>query len=329
MLKTWLILLKYRFFAFQNSLEELQARKITFLKLYHSEDHLQFMSGLVLGQQSPQFSYLADFANAGMLHVLVASGFNISLVAGLAWWATNKIGRKIRLVAVLFAIWFYTAFLKFEPPLMRAAGMFTLAFFLKYKGFRTKRSRILLLTVLMILLVSPGLIDSLSFWLSAAATLGIMVFARRMFMFWRDNSSSVKAIFLEEASTSLAAQSLVFPLLVWYFHQLNLVSFLANPVMLPWLGAITQASALEFLLAFLDHTWWGRVLIAVFSQVTGFVFDLYFAAIAWWQQLFFLNRATTSSSRLIIPVWLLGLGVFWLISRRKPERKSHFFHEKL
>jgi ComEC/Rec2-related protein len=335
-LKTNLYLLKFRFFGLKNSLEEYQTKKSEALLLWHQQDYLQFMNGLVLGQKSPQASFLPAFTNAGLLHVLVASGFNVALVGGLAWKMTKKISRIGQLAIVFLAVWGYVIYLEFEPPLLRAAWMFSLVLGLKYLGLRTNRINILACSVALILVFKPDLIDSLSLWLSALATLGIMVFSRRLFMFWSEQPRLAGGILgrlgstlLEEGEVSLAAQALIFPVLAWYFHSANFVSFLANPLLLPWLGTITQLSGLQFFLSLVSQFWPLRLASWWLAQILNQFFAWYFAAVAWWQKFYFLNYALNGdSTKLVIAGWIGVISLVWLITRTKQETKNHFFHEK-
>lgn len=327
-----LILMKDRVLAFKESLENLQARKNEALKLWHPEDHLQFMQGLVFGQKSSDAQYTVDFQNAGMLHVLVASGFNVALVAGVAAILVKNLSRGMQLGVILTTIWIYVAYLEFQPPLLRAAWMFSIIFLLKFWKIRTKRSRVLVFSVILMLVFQPALITSLSLWLSVMATLGILVFSQRLSLFWREDNKQqrMSAIFLEEATASLSAQALVFPLLVWFFHSVNLVGFVANPFLLPWVGTMTQLAGLEYLLTALDRFWPGRMLLWLVARMMGVVFELYFAAVHWWQRLAFLNfTPSAAQTRNYLWYWLIFLGGFLLLTRSKHQRKAFFFHEKV
>jgi ComEC/Rec2-related protein len=334
--KTQLILLKFRFFDLKNYLEELQAKKSLTLKLWQGEDNLRFMNGLVLGQKSPSASFLPAFTNAGLLHVLVASGFNVALVAGLAWSVVRGFSKAWQMIFTLTVIWFYVIYLEFQPPLLRAAWMFSLVFILKFLGLKTSKARILAWSVGIILVFQPDLVSSLSLWLSTLATLGILSFSQRLSLFWHEQKNQqggyfrrLFGILLEEGRTSLAAQSLIFPLLAWFFHSINLVSFLANPLLLPWLGTITQLSGLQFLLSFLEGFWPARIIIWLLAQALSLVFAWYFAAVAWWQRLYFLNSTVSQESvKPLIVIWLLLIGGIYYFTRIKTEPKNHFFHEK-
>ncbi|HCR81613.1 MAG TPA: hypothetical protein DIV47_04040 [Candidatus Pacebacteria bacterium] len=338
LLNFWLALFKYRFFRLENFLEEIQAKKINVLKLYFSQDNLQFTRGLVLGEKSPEASFYPDFTNAGMLHVLVASGFNVALVAGAARRLTRFFSRKMQLTLILAVVWTYVILLKFQPPLLRAAWMFSLVFLLKFLGQKTQRVRVLAWSVVIILSFQPALVASLSLWLSVLATLGIMVFSRRLSLFWQEGwpkngepqLKRVSRIFLEEGAVSLSAQALIFPLLIWFFHSLNLVSFLANPLLLPWIGGITQAAGLQFLLAFFEQYWPVRVILEVTSSLMTGVLRLYLAAVAWWQPWYFLNQTVAEGlEQRYLAIWAGIIGIFAILTRRKREVKTHFFHEKV
>src|SRR5690606_34709162 len=123
-------------------------------------------------------------------------------------------------------------------------------------------------------------------------------------------------IFLEEGTTSLAAQSLIFPLLIWYFKSLNLVSFAANPLLLPGLGTLTQLSAIEFLLSSLDSWWWGRMLLWQIARLTNQLLSWFFSSVAWWQRFAFLNSSPDSAARIsIIAIWAGIIALFFLFTR--------------
>lgn len=337
------VMLNYRFLTVKNYLEELQAKKNTLLSSFHPQDNLYFMNGLVFGKKTPGAAYVPDFENAGMLHVLVASGFNVALVAGAVHFFVKNLEKKWKIALVILTLWGYAAFLNFEPPILRATWMFSLVLLLQAWGRRTKQTHILAFSVLMILAFQPDLVSSLSLWLSALATLGIVVFVRRLSLFWQNDSPEeitsfslrsisrrITRIFLEEGATSLAAQSLIFPLLIWYFESLNLVSFAANPLLLPGLGALTQLSALEFLLSGLDSWWWGRMLLWESARLTNQLLSWFFSGVVWWQRFAFLNSSPDSAARFsIIAIWAGIMSLFFLVTRTKREKESLFFHEKL
>ena len=331
-----LILLKFWFFSYKNFLEELQAKKSLILKLWHNQDNLRFMNGLVLGQKSTEAGFLPAFTNAGLLHVLVASGFNVALVASLAWGIVQRLSKSWQILFTLLFIWFYVAYLEFQPPLMRAAWMFSLVFILKFLGIKTSKTRILVWSVGIILLFQPDLISSLSLWLSALATLGILSFSQRLSLFWHDQFTQPPGFFkrllatlLEESQTSLAAQSLIFPLLAWFFHSVNLVSFLTNPLLLPWLGTITQLAGLQFLFSFLEEFWLVRIFIWLLAKVLNQIFIWYFSAVAWWKHFFFLNSTISQvAAKSLIAFWLVLVGLIYYYTHINTEQKNHFFHEK-
>lgn len=323
-------LLKNRFLEFKNSLEKLQANKNEEFKFFHNQDNLRFINGLVLGEKSTEAGYLSAFETAGLQHVLVASGFNVALIANLAWSFVKKLSKNIQLTGVLLAIWSYTTYLDFQPPLLRAAWMFTLIFWLKFLGIRTKRVGVLVFSVIVILLFRRDLLTSLSLWLSVLATLGIIVFSRKISMFWSEEAKGPGGFLLEEAGTSVAAQILIFPLLIWFFHSVNLVSLISNPLLLPWLGGLTQAAGLEWFLIFITRWWPGQVLLAWISSVLDQLISLYLSAVAWWKPWFFLNFSPTRQEAMVIlAVWAGILSALVLFTRIKQERKPIFFHEKV
>ena len=176
---------------------------------------------------------VAAFTTTGIVHILSVSGSHISLLAAVVAWLGLQLHLPRRLTAVLvvLVIAAYSMLAGCVPPVIRSAIMGGLTFAALALERERDGRRILLLTGLVMLLVSPLLLFHISFQLSFGATAGLLYLAP-VFRDWlaRVHVPPVVAMGL---AVTLAAQLATLPLLAWYFNQVSLSSLLANLVAVP------------------------------------------------------------------------------------------------
>jgi competence protein ComEC len=221
-------------------------------------------TGILLGIQSdiPDFLYQA-YQASGTSHVLVISGFNIAIIAALV----SRLFRRIfpygwDALASLIAIGFYTVLVGAQPPVVRAAIMGVMALPAYLLGRRLIGLNGLAFTAALMVFFSPSLLQDVSFQLSFLATLGIMVFTdplkdmllRFTQRFFRtDSPNGWMGWVIDYFLVTLAAQFAVFPVILYHFNYLSLVSLPANFLILPVqpavmvLGGVALLAGLFFL----------------------------------------------------------------------------------
>lgn len=132
--------------------------------------------GVVFGEGSTfDPSLKALLARTGVQHAVVASGSNVWLLVGLCHLVGRFfVRRSALLVGSLLLILGYLVLVGCTYPLARASLL--LAFMLggELAGRQRDRVHLLCISVLLMLLLSPEGIASLSFQLSVAATIGLM-----------------------------------------------------------------------------------------------------------------------------------------------------------
>ncbi len=219
-------------------------------------------AGILLGIQSdiPDYLYQA-YQASGTSHILVISGFNIAIIAALI----SRLFKRIfpfgwDALASVIAIVFYTVLVGAQPPVVRAAIMGVIALPAYLLGRRLIGMNVLAFTAAIMVFFSPALLLDVSFQLSFLATLGIMVFTdplKDFFMkfvqrFSRIESSNgwmdwVTDYFL----VTLAAQFAVFPVILYHFNYLSVVSIPANLLILPVQPAVMVLGGVALLVGLL------------------------------------------------------------------------------
>jgi ComEC/Rec2-related protein len=119
----------------------------------------------------------ADFRAAGLSHLLVVSGANVTLALALVAPVLRRVGLVGRLAGGLAVLLVFCAMTRFEPSVLRAGVMSGLAVLAAFLGRPVHGLRLLALAVTGLVLADPFLLHSLGFGLSCGASAGILVLA--------------------------------------------------------------------------------------------------------------------------------------------------------
>lgn len=214
-----------------------------------------------------------SFTITGIVHILSVSGSHISLLAAVmaGFGGLLHLPKTVTAVLVVGLIAIYSLLAGAVPPVIRSAIMGGLAFVALALDRERDARRILLLTGLVMLLISPLLFFHISFQLSFLATAGLLYLAPVWQKYFREHGCN--AYIAAGLSITLAAQLATLPILAWYFNQLSLSALLANLVVVPLVEIIIVlglfAGVVAFILPFA-----GSVLFACGSLLLGVVTEM-------------------------------------------------------
>ncbi len=215
--------------------------------------------GILLGIQSsiPDEVY-RSFSVTGTSHILVVSGWNFTIVAGLlgAVAARLRLGRWQTFALALAAMWVYALFTGASAAVLRAAAMASLAAMARAAERGSEPWRLLLGACWLITLADPHTLWDLGFQLSALATGSLFAYAKPVEAWLggrRPFCWPLMAPVTEALTATMAAQVLTLPLILYQFGNLSLVSPLANVLIVPimpycmLLGTVALIGALLWL----------------------------------------------------------------------------------
>jgi len=201
----------------------------------------QLSAGMLFGEKSAlDKDFKENLVKVGLIHIVVVSGFNISLV-GLLILNTFKRFGQIAYVFSLMGIIMYSVFVGLEPPVLRALIMGGIVILARVKGEESNQIYLLLITALIMVFFNPLILKSLSFQLSFMATLGILTFTPIF--------DSIFPKILSDLSASLSAQLMVLPILAYNFGQVSIISPVANLLTLWAVPVITVVSGFLLLIS--------------------------------------------------------------------------------
>ncbi|MCL6096354.1 MAG: ComEC/Rec2 family competence protein [Patescibacteria group bacterium] len=197
-------------------------------------DLSSLLLGIVFGIKAPMSAnFLGSLRTAGVMHVIAASGMNITMVAGfLSSIFMLFLKRQTALLASILGIVFYAFLAGMQPSIIRAAIMGILVFSSQILGRQSLGAYGLFLAAFMMLFISPGLVSDVGFQLSFAATAGLLYLNPLFNRVEKFNSLIKRFPLSENLFITFSAQLATLPILLATFGTYSLWSIPANALVL-------------------------------------------------------------------------------------------------
>lgn len=222
----------------------LQARAYTTLQALFPSPESDLLAGILLGRDQGLSPGLQEaFRRTGTTHIIAISGFNIAILAGLfSGVFTQLLGRKWGALTAIAAISVYAVFVGGDAAVTRAAIMGALGVMGGMFGRRQNGLNSLGLAVLGMALINPQLPWDIGFQLSAAATLGLVLYAQPLEEHFiqiaarkmpDEDARRLVGPLSEFFLFTLAAQVMTLPIMIYHFGGVSWITLIANPLILP------------------------------------------------------------------------------------------------
>ncbi len=272
------------------------------------EPQSSLLSGILLGskRQMP-VDFLNNLRNTGTMHVIVASGYNIAVVAGFfVSFFADLFGRRKAIVLAFVAIIAYALMAGAEPAIIRAGIMGGLTYLAQLLGREKDAAVSLVLAGAIMLLISPLILFDIGFQLSYLATASILfvspLLKGKIFHF---------PVMGEELKVTLSAQLGVLPILLINFGQISFISPLINALVLPVVPLIMSLGAIVAIFGFIYQP-----IAQVISWFVWLPLIYFVRVINWFGSLPFCSLTVGKISF----YWVLGyygLIALWILKNRK------------
>lgn len=279
------------------------------------EPQASLLLGMMLGVKGGfPSSFYEALRVSGTLHVVVVSGYNITVLINALGRGLIFLPLKVRFFAIALGIFLFVSLVGPEAPVIRAAIMGSIALLATVLGRQKDALRAFLVAAIIMLILNPSWLLNLSFQLSFLATLGLIIFVPIIDRFTPGRGAPLR----EDLVTTLAAQILVWPLIAYTFGQVSLLSPIANTLVL-WtvpistvLGLVTTALAIfvkqiGYLIMLPIN-----ILLTYFVQVVGWFSSLNFG---------FFEISPFSALALLFYYLVLGGGL-WFLSQSFLEKQK-------
>jgi len=215
--------------------EKLFAIKKSFLeevKQIIPEPEVSLLGGLLIGtKQSLGQKLQDDFRKVGLIHIVVLSGYNVTIIAefimGMLSFLPKVIGTGLgALSIILFAI-----MVGGSATIVRASIMALLVLLARVTGRVSDMTRALFLAGFVMVLHNPQIVVfDPSFQLSFMATLGLIFLSPKINEIFK--FVPIKFYLRETVSATISTQIFVLPLLLYMMGELSVVAVFVNLLVL-------------------------------------------------------------------------------------------------
>jgi len=257
----------------QTSLAHLRQRISSRLKSQLDGDKGGLAAALIVGDRAAiSKPMIATLRDAGLAHLLAISGLHMVLFAGTIFWMLRAL---LALNATLLLHWpvkkwaaggalvgavYYLLISGASISTQRAFIMIAIMFFAVMLDRPAISLRNIAIAAVIILVITPYSLLSVSFQMSFAATTALVAFyewfrTREFFRFYPTSSPVMRGLYkigfyiAGTALTTLIAGLATSPFAAYYFQRIAVFSLLANVLALPVIGFVVMPAGLVALLA--------------------------------------------------------------------------------
>ena len=202
-----------------------------------AEPEASILAGALWGEKGALPPDLrAEFQDTGTTHVLVTAGLHLGVIAALCAWLLGRAGcgRVSSSLGVIGTVWLYAAVSGAHLPSLRAATMLSFGLAAHAAGRSPFSWNALGAAALVIALLWPASVDTLSFALSFSCVAAIMLFAKPLAHAFA--GAGLPGFAGETLSLTLATQAGTWPLTAAAFLVIAPYSVIANALVVPVVG---------------------------------------------------------------------------------------------
>lgn len=217
-----------------------------------SDDNADIMYSIIFGESNGIDSEIREtFSTAGISHILAVSGLHVSVLFGLLYFILKKCGvkKKLSFVILTILLFVYSYLCSFSPSVSRASIMVLLILLCEIKQIEYDGLSSLSIAGIIILLVSPMQLFSISFRLSFLCVFAIIAFApflTRLFA-----KIKIPEKFAQLLALSIAINIVTLPIILSTFNKVSLLGIIANMVVVPLFSVLYTIALPVVLLSFI------------------------------------------------------------------------------
>jgi len=211
---------------------------------YLPEPQASLLNGIIFGVPLKTSRIFYEHLKiVGLLHIVVLSGMNITLLAAIIANLTKFFSKRASILLTILTIILFIIFVGPQAPVVRAGFMGIITLVAILTGRKNYALYSLFLSLIFVVIFWPKWLTSVSLWLSYGATLGIIFFGQ----------TSSRNELWREMKTSLAAQIFTVPIIFFYFKQISLIAPLSNLLIAELIAPLTVFGFLTAILGKINY----------------------------------------------------------------------------
>jgi len=286
---------KEKLFLFKNSFLQKIQKTIP-------EPQASLLGGLLLGaKQSLGEKLQEDFRTVGLIHIVVLSGYNVSIIADFMMNLFMFLPRMFGLFLGAISIILFAIMVGGSATIVRASIMALLVVLARATGRSSEVSRALFLAGFIMVLHNPQIVVfDPSFQLSFMATLGLIVLSPKVSEYFKFIPE--KWYLRESAVATISTQIFVLPLLLFMMGELSIVAVVVNLLVLMLIPVTMLFGFFTGLFSFICIT-----MALPFSYVTHFLLSYELKIVELFAKLPFASVKIS-----YFPLWLM-FGIYFVV----------------
>lgn len=189
---------------------------------------------------------MSSYQEIGISHLFAISGMHIGLLTLVISKLLMKLNIKEKYIFIIISLFlfFYLFITGVSPSILRAIFFYLFFSINKIYNFNIKGVNIFLLIFSISLLVNPYYIHEVSFLYSYTISFSILLVGNKI-----NNGSYFKRLFL----TSLISFIVSFPITIYFFNQINILSVFYNMLFVPFISMIVfPLSIITYIIPFFE-----------------------------------------------------------------------------
>lgn len=221
------------------------------IDLVFNEPNAGLFSGIILGDKKGLSEDLTEsFRRVGLSHIVVLSGFNITIIAiAIGWLLGFVVPKRAALIIIIIMVGSFVTLTGLQPPAVRAGVMGVIGLLALQLGRQKQALSLLIYAAFLMVLINPFVLRfDPGFQLSVVATAGLVLWGGIFIHFLR----FLPKFLSETIGFTLAAQLATLPLLVYYFGQVSVIAPLANILVVALVPFAMLAGFIAILFSFLS-----------------------------------------------------------------------------
>lgn len=221
------------------------------------EPQASLSGGILFGtKRNIPDNFKEALSKTGLTHIIALSGYNVTIIiTSLAVILSAYFGRKKTFFIGVSVVILFVIMTGAASSVVRAAIFSILILLGRLIGRRGDQTNLMLLAAALMVLVNPYVLRfDIGFQLSFTAFMGLIYLSPVIEKIIERSKVRFFPIYIKSPLTeTLAAQTMVLPLIVIYFGRLSIISPIANVLVL-WI--IPYAMILSLLNGLAGLTWW-------------------------------------------------------------------------
>ena len=217
-------------------------------------NEIEIVKALILGQKKDINKQLySDYAAAGAIHILAVSGLHVGIIYFILITLLRPLKRLFKheliiSIIIVISLWGFAFLTGLSPSVIRAVTMFSFFAFAKAINRETNTINTLFLSYFTLLIINPLWLFHIGFQLSYLAVLSILWLLPLFNKVYCPKNYFARKIW-DIFTVTLAAQTGIFPLSIYYFHQFPGLFFMTNLIILPFLGVLLGGGIILIILS--------------------------------------------------------------------------------